>query len=220
MAAGEASTTAATTSTEATLTTLASLSSLTLTALTSLTLAAVLTVVLAIVLSVVLTIVLTVVLTIVLTIVLAAVVVVAAAVATNGEPYTVILGTTLSNRHDNRCMVAGRGKSAGAVDAIRKTISKVGSKLTLAVGSGVDTLEESKRLWVRWLLAVDVAIQVLDSDVRVANNISALESLGGSVVGVVGIRKRASHQVVGLDGECDCLVGLNSVAILGVDKDS
>jgi hypothetical protein len=210
-AAGKAATTTSTSTTEATeaalaLTALASLSALTLTlaslsSLATLTLAALTT------------------LAAVVATIVAAVVAAVATTVGDSESYTVILGTTLGDCHENRLMVAGRGHRAGTVNTGRKTISEVSTEKTLAVAGVVDTLEESKGLRIRGGLSVDVTLQILDSDMGVANNLSTLETLRSSVVGVVRVGKLASNQVVDLDRERHLLVGRNSIAVLRIGED-
>jgi hypothetical protein len=179
-----------------------------------------LAVVLSVVLTIVLTIVLSVVLSIVLTVVLSVVLATVAAAAANSEPDAVILSTTLSNRHENGLMVAGGGHGASTVVAVGETSSQISSKKTLAISLAVDTLEESKLLGVGRVGVVDVATHILDSDMRVSNNLSALEILGSSVVGVVRVGEGTSYQVVGLDGEGNGLVRLNVVSVLGAGENS
>jgi len=221
-AAVEAS--ASTSTTEAAKATLAALLTALLTTLlaallTSL-LAALLATLLAALLTVVLPTLLTVVLTVVLSVVLAAVVtaVVATVTSTNCESYTVILRTTLSNGHDNRLMVGGRGDRASTVVTGRETSLERGSEKTIAVTSVVDTLEESKVLSIRRV--VGVVTHVLDGDMGVANDVASLKRLRGSVVGVVRVGERTGLQVGDLHGEVNLLVFLDALfVVLGAGED-
>jgi len=202
---------------------LAALASL-LTALLTSLLAALLTSLLAALLATLLTVVLptllTIVLTVVLSVVLAAVVtaVVATITSTNCESYTVILRTTLSNGHDNRLMVGGRGDRASTVVTGRETSLERGSEKTIAVTSVVDTLEESKVLSIRRV--VGVVTHVLDGDMGVANDVASLKRLRGSVVGVVRVGERTGLQVGDLHGEVNLLVFLDALfVVLGAGED-
>jgi hypothetical protein len=175
-------------------------------------LATLLTTLLAALLSSLLTVVLTIVATIVTTVVTAA-----ATAAANSESHTVILGTTLSDWHDNRLMVGGRGDGADAVDASRETSIKRGSEKTIAITGIVDTLEESKGLSVGRV--VTIVANVLDGNMGMANDVASLERLRGGVVGVVRVRERSSLQVVDLHREVDLLVLVLVVVVLGISED-
>jgi hypothetical protein len=223
-AAVEASASTTTTeAAEATLSSLAALAALLTSLLTALLtallasllaslLATLLTTLLAALLSSLLTVVLTIVATIVTTVVTAA-----ATAAANSESHTVILGTTLSDWHDNRLMVGGRGDGADAVDASRETSIKRGSEKTIAITGIVDTLEESKGLSVGRV--VTIVANVLDGNMGMANDVASLERLRGGVVGVVRVRERSSLQVVDLHREVDLLVLVLVVVVLGISED-
>jgi hypothetical protein len=116
----------------------------------------------------------------------------AAIVVTNGKSNTVILGATLSNRHENGLMVAGGGHGASTVYTGRKTSSKICTEKSLAVSVVVDTLEESEVLGVQGGLPVGVALHVLNSDVGVTNDLTAIERLRCGV-----IRSHCSRQSSG-----------------------
>jgi len=163
---------------------------------------------------------LTTLLTVVLAIVAAVVATVVAATAAtaNSEPHTVILRTTLSDRHDNRLMVGGRGDRASTVVTGRETSLERGSEKTIAVTSVVDTLEESKVLSIRRV--VGVVTHVLDGDMGVANDVASLKRLRGSVVGVVRVGERTGLQVGDLHGEVNLLVFLDALfVVLGAGED-
>jgi len=195
---------------------LASLLASLLTALLSTLLAALLASLLASLLTTLLTVVLTVVLAIVAAVV--ATVVAATAATANSEPHTVILRTTLSDRHDNRLMVGGRGDRASTVVTGRETSLERGSEKTIAVTSVVDTLEESKVLSIRRV--VGVVTHVLDGDMGVANDVASLKRLWGSVVGVVRVGERTGLQVGDLHGEVNLLVFLDALfVVLGAGED-
>jgi hypothetical protein len=166
-----------------------------------------------------LTIVLTVAATVVATVVAA---IVAAIVATtvalaDSESHTVILGTTLSDWHDNRLMVASRGDRADTVVTSRKTSIKSSSEKTVAIAGVVDTLEESKSLSVRRV--VGIVAHILNGNMCMTNNFTSLKGLRGSVVGVVGVRERSRLQVVDLHREVNLLVLLLDVVVLGISED-
>lgn len=223
-AAVEASTSTSTTeAAEAALSSLAALTALLaslLTALLSTLLSTLLSALLTTLLTVVLTIVLSVVLAIVAAVVLTVVaaVVTAAAATANSEPYAVILRTTLSDRHDNRLMVASGCDRASTVVTGRETSVERGSKKTIAVTSVVDSLEKSKGLSVGRV--VGVIAHVLDGDMGVADDFTALKRLWGSVVGVVRVGERSGLQVGDLDGEVHLRVLLDALfVVLGAGED-
>jgi len=223
-AAVEASASTSTTeAAEAALSLLAALTALLASLLASLLtalLSTLLSTLLAALLSSLLTTLLTVVLTVVLAIVAAVVATVVAATAAtaNSEPHTVILRTTLSDRHDNRLMVGGRGDRASTVVTGRETSLERGSEKTIAVTSVVDTLEESKVLSIRRV--VGVVTHVLDGDMGVANDVASLKRLRGSVVGVVRVGERTGLQVGDLHGEVNLLVFLDALfVVLGAGED-
>jgi len=223
-AAVEASASTSTTeAAEAALSLLAALTALLASLLASLLtalLSTLLSTLLAALLSSLLTTLLTVVLTVVLAIVAAVVATVVAATAAtaNSEPHTVILRTTLSDRHDNRLMVGGRGDRASTVVTGRETSLERGSEKTIAVTSVVDTLEESKVLSIRRV--VGVVTHVLDGDMGVANDVASLKRLRGSVVGVVRVGERTGLQVGDLYGEVNLLVFLDALfVVLGAGED-
>lgn len=170
-----------------------SLTLATLTTLTTLTALAILTV-LTVVLTVVLTIltILAVVSAIVAAVVVASVV---SSVVSDLEPDTVILGSTLGNRHQHRLMVGSRCHRADTVEAFRKAIVQVSTEQPLAVAVVVDTLEERKFLSIERLAGVEVATKILHCDVGVANDCASLKGLGSRVVGVIRVRKLSSLQV-------------------------
>jgi len=219
-AAVEASASTSTTeAAEAALSLLAALTALLASLLASL-LTALLSTLLSTLLAALLSSLLTTLLTVVLAIVAAVVATVVAATAAtaNSEPHTVILRTTLSDRHDNRLMVGGRGDRASTVVTGRETSLERGSEKTIAVTSVVDTLEESKVLSIRRV--VGVVTHVLDGDMGVANDVASLKRLRGSVVGVVRVGERTGLQVGDLHGEVNLLVFLDALfVVLGAGED-
>jgi hypothetical protein len=115
-------------------------------------------------------------------------------------------------------MVGGRGDGASAVVAGRKTSLKRGSEKTISITGVVDTLEESKGLGIGRV--VGVVTHVLDGDMGMSNDLTPLERLRGSVVGVVRVGERSGLQVVDLHREVDLLVCLDVVCVvLGVGED-
>jgi hypothetical protein len=141
--------------------------------------------------------------------------VVAAAVTTNSEPDAVVLGATLGNGHDHGSVVGRGAQGASTVDTVGETGCKIGAERTLAVSVVVDSLEEGKVHGIQSVGRVLVATHVLNSDMGVTNDATALELLRCGVVGVVGVGERTSLQVVDLDRELDGLVRLDVVTILG-----
>jgi hypothetical protein len=139
------------------------------------TVLAIVTAVLAVVLAIV-TAVLAIVLAIVTTVVVAAVVASIVALA-DSKPNAIVLGPTLSDRHDDRLMIAGGSHGTGTVIAGRKTSCKICAEQALAISSIVDALEEDKVLRVEGLRRVWVATQVLNSDVGVADDLPTLQCL-------------------------------------------
>lgn len=148
------------------------------------------------------------------------VVVVVVCVASNSESDTVILRTTLSNRHDDRLVVGSTGHGADTVVSSRQTTGNVSSEQTISVTSIVDTLEESELSTVKRRGRIQAVAGVLDDNVSVANDVSrAIKVLRSRVVGAVGVGEGASSQVGNLDLDTEVLVGGDVVTVLGVNKD-
>lgn len=137
----------------------------------------------------------------------------------DSELGTIVLSTTLSNWHEDGLMVAGRSHSADTVGTSGETTGGGSSQQAVAVSVIVDTLEEGKSSRVRRSRAVDGA-NALNSEMSMADNLSALESLGSRIVGGLWVGERASNEILGLDGESDILVGRNGITRLGVGDDS
>jgi hypothetical protein len=106
----------------------------------------------------------------------------------DSEAHTVVLGTALSDRHQNRLMVGGGGHGADAVGTSRKTRSKIGREGSLTVTSVVDTLEECEFLCIRGVLRLGVT-DVLDTDMSVTDNVATLQILRSDVVSNVRVRE-------------------------------
>ena len=151
-------------------------------------------------------------------IVLASVVCLAAVASTNGEPDAVILGATLSNGHNNRGVVAGRGQRANTVDTIGKTSGEIRTQETVAISSIVDALEEGKGFGVEGVGWVFLAVQILDNDMGVADNLATCQRLRSRVVGNIRVREGSSLQVGNLDGECKRSVGSLVFTVLGINE--
>jgi hypothetical protein len=87
-------------------------------------------------------------------------------------------------------MVASRSNRAGTVVAGGETSIKRSSQKTVTIASIVDTLKESEGLSVRRV--VGIIAHVLDRDMGMTNDFTALKCLWSSVVGVVRVRERSS----------------------------
>jgi hypothetical protein len=147
------------------------------------------------------------------------VIVVTSTGTTDGEPDAVVLSTTLSDRHEHRLMVTGRGQSADAIVSGGETLLKGSSEFAIAVTSVVDTLEESEGLGIEGLLRVGIGSNILNSEMSVANNYTTLESLGSCVIGVVRIREGTSLEVCNAHSEVNGRVLLDVLSIGRADDD-
>ena len=154
---------------------------------------------------------------------LAAVVVVsvAATVVRNSKTNTVILRTSLSDRHENRLVVGGSRHGANAIIASRQTTSYSSSQQTAAISSIVDALEKGKLLRIKRSLRVESAAGVLNSDVGVADDLTVVvEVLRSRVVGRRSVGEGSGVEVDHLHLDLEFRVGRNGVAVLRVDKDT
>jgi hypothetical protein len=130
------------------------------------------------------------------------------AALSNAESDAVILSTTLSDRHEHRLMVGSRSHCASTVEASSQTFSESSREFSVAVAVVIDTLEESEGLGVEGLLWVVILANILNSEMRVADDLAAIESLGSSVIGVVGVGEGTGLQIRDTDCEIDgCALG-------------
>lgn len=113
-------------------------------------------------------------------------------------------------------MVLGGGQGADTEVTSGKTTSDISGQETLSVTSVVDTLEEGELGWVRRSGGVERVTQILNSDVGVSDNLAlAVELLRSSVVGGIGVGESTSLQILSLNSDCEVLLGLDVVAVLG-----
>ena len=146
---------------------------------------------------------------------------VAATVVRNSKTNTVILGTSLSDRHENRLVVGGSRHGANAIIASRQTTSYSSSQQTAAISSIVDALEKGKLLRIKRSLRVESAAGVLNSDVGVADDLTVVvEVLRSRVVGRRSVGEGSGVEVDHLHLDLEFRVGRNGVAVLRVDKDT
>lgn len=107
---------------------------------------------------------------------------------TNGEADTVILGTTLSNRHENRLMVPGAGHSTDTVNTCnRQSVGDTSLQVAISITSIIDAFKEVKLVWV-WNVFGVKCIKQLDGDMCMPLNVSTIiQLLRSSIVGKVGV---------------------------------
>ena len=105
------------------------------------------------------------------------------------KPDTVVLGVPLSNRHDYRLMIGSRCDGANPILTSRETSRKIGREGSLPITSIIDSLKECKSLGIGRVCGVLLVVQVLDRDVSVTNTLATLETLRGSVVGIIRVGK-------------------------------
>lgn len=116
-------------------------------------------------------------------------------------------------------MVGSAVHGANTVGSRGKTIGDRSLEKTLTISIVVDALEEGKVLWIRRSGGSNVATEILNRDVAVADDVTALELLGSSVVCADGIGEGPSHEVAGLDLNVEAGVCCNVVSGTWEDND-
>jgi len=192
--------------------------SLTLLALTrlALTLSLVLTIVAAV--TTIASIVTAVVASVVATVIASIVSTVVASAISNLETDAIVLGSTLGNRHKHRLVVARRSHGADAIKAYGEATGKISTQQSVSIASVVDSLEEGKFFGIEGLGWVGIATQVLNCDVRVADNLTSLEALRGRIVRVIRVGELSSRQIGNLDRESHLGVWSHNVTVLRARK--
>ena len=105
-------------------------------------------------------------------------------------------------------MVGGSGQCTDTIGTLRKTSGNFGLKTTVSVAGIVDALEESESDRVGGSLGVDIATQVLDSDMDVTNdNTLVIELLWSGVIRSIRVRESTGLEVVDLELNGEILVG-------------
>ena len=106
-------------------------------------------------------------------------------------------------------MVRCRCHGASAVVSSRKSTRDGCLKKTFSITVIVDPLEKGKFCRVEGGGWVQRITHILDSHVRVSNDVAARKSLGGCVISRIGVCKRASDEICHLDGNVEGRIGLN-----------
>lgn len=117
-------------------------------------------------------------------------------------------------------MVTCGGHSADAIDTGRKSTSDIRAEPAISITLVIDTLEEHEFGWIRRRLGVEIVAKGLDGDVGVADDLTALERLGSSVVGVVWVCKGASNEILDLQIDRKVLVFIEIFSRLRALDDS
>lgn len=132
----------------------------------------------------------------------------------NSKLRAIIRRTTLRNRHENKLMVRRGSHSANTVIARRKSSSNSRREPALSITSIVDSLEEGELSGIEGSGGVQGVAEILDGDVGVADDLAALELLGGGVVGAIGVGEGSGYEVCHLDFDIEGRVSLDGVAAL------
>ena len=143
---------------------------------------------------------------------------VVASAISNLETDAIVLGSTLGNRHKHRLVVARRSHGADAIKAYGEATGKISTQQSVSIASVVDSLEEGKFFGIEGLGWVGIATQVLNCDVRVADNLTSLEALRGRIVRVIRVGELSSRQIGNLDRESHLGVWSHNVTVLGARK--
>jgi len=153
-------------------------------------------------------------------VVVTSVVIVVATTVSNSEADTVVLGTALSDRHEDRLVVGCGSHGTQAVVASRETTSDGSTQQASVVAGVVDALEEGKGGSAGRSGGVLAVAHVLNDDVSVADDLAlTVDILGRVVVGDVGVGEGAGLKVVDLDRDLERLLSRDGVAVLGVGED-
>lgn len=148
-------------------------------------------------------------------VIVSTVVVISTIVATNNSRsvHTVIQGSVLSDGHHYWSVVRGSVHGAEAVHAWWETIGDIDGQYTVD-GRGIDSLEELEDGWVQYIGRIN-RVELLDGQMRVSNDIVALQLLGSAIVVCLRIDKVASDHILDVDRRSKLLVGLECATILG-----
>lgn len=109
-------------------------------------------------------------------------------------------------------MVARRGHGTNTIRSSWQPTVDGGAKSAISISGVVDTLEESERARIRWLLSCKVFAERLDSNMSMSNDLASVELLGSRIVGVVRVSECSGLEVVDLHVDVEILVGFDVIA--------
>lgn len=135
-------------------------------------------------------------------------------ISRGGEVDTVIEGTMLSNGDNNRLMIGRRVDRAKTISTIGNTGSDINTEDTVH-SSSVNTFEEGKHLGVCWS-SLTKGCQLLNNEVRVADDKPILELLGCSKVTLICVDKVTSDEILNIHRNGKVGVSRDSVTVSGV----
>ena len=113
-------------------------------------------------------------------------------------------------------MIGCRVETADTVVAFRKTTLNFSTQTALAISVVIDALEEIEGISLRGGVLV---LDLLNSNMSMANDIAVLQLLGRGVISVIRIGEASSIEVCNLDSDCERLIGLDHVIILRAGED-
>ena len=141
------------------------------------------------------------------------------AVVAGGKFGTIIGESTLSDPHEDRLMIAGRGHGTTTVVARRQPLGNGDGDGALTISLPVDAFEKGEVGAIQRILRSQRPPKILAGDVGMSHDLAVVQSLRGCVVGVGRVGKGAGLEALDLDLDIKGLVGCDDVARLRVEDD-